>query len=77
MLGQDPTLLIITAAMVVAAAVAVSWLATRRRGKRPTHPMGREDSISYYRDLGGRDRAQGVHEEDEVGRWGGRGEGER
>jgi hypothetical protein len=40
--------------------------ATRRSGTE----MGREDSISYFRDFG--QAAPGVREEDSVGRWGGR-----
>lgn len=69
--GTDPTVLIVLLALAVAAVVALSWLVARRRGARGRgQSMGREESISYFRDLGG--RAPGVHEEENVGRWGGR-----
>jgi hypothetical protein len=40
----------------------------KRGSRRPGHELGREDSISYFRDFGA--SAPGVREEDDVGRWG-------
>jgi FtsZ-interacting cell division protein ZipA len=71
MLGLDPTAIILLTAIAVVVLVVVGWAMGRRRGGgQGTHQMGREDSISYFRDHSG--PASGVQEEDSVGRWGGR-----
>jgi hypothetical protein len=71
MFGLDPLMIIALLGIAVITLVALAWYRSRRRGGRGrTHQMGREQSISYFRDYGG--SASGVQEEDSVGRWGGR-----
>lgn len=70
----DPALpgaLILIVAVVIAA-VAV-WLIDRRRGGKrggALHGMGRDESLSYFRDYGDSASASGVREEDRAERWG-------
>jgi high-affinity Fe2+/Pb2+ permease len=67
---SDPTVLIVAIAVGVLCIVAISWLVSRRRRRTGTHSIGREESISYFRDFDS--KGPGVQEEDNVGRWGGR-----
>ena len=62
--------LIVIAAFVAALAIL---LIRDRRGRRKSgamHDMGRDDSISYFRDFSSNTSAPGVQEEDRTGRWG-------
>ena len=69
----DPQVVVVILALAAAGLVALGWAISRRRGGRGrTHQLGREDSISYFRDFGS--SASGVREEEGVGRWGGRGD---
>ena len=66
-----PALLAIVVPLV--AALVVLLLIDRRRGRRRgsrTHAMGRDDTVSYFRDFGDPSGAPGVREEDRTERWG-------
>lgn len=72
----DPALpgALIMIVAVVLALVAV-WLIDRLRGGKgkagtTLHGMGKEESLSYFRDYGAGSRAPGVREEDRAERWG-------
>ena len=60
----------------VIAAVVVGPLVIRRirKGVRRSHynihGMGRDDTVSYFRDFSGNAKAPGVREEDRTARWG-------
>ena len=57
-------------AIGVIAVVLVIWARRTPAPSRRLHSMGREDSVSYFRDFSGKESAPGVREEDEKGRWG-------
>jgi hypothetical protein len=51
--------------------VVVENLPAAKAGRRRATPgMGRDHTVAYFRDLGGRESGPGVHEEDDIGRWG-------
>ena len=70
MLGIEPMAIITGLAIAVVLVVVGAWLLGRRRGRGSGRPsFGREESISYFRDLSGRG-GPSVRDEEEVGRWG-------
>lgn len=65
-------LILIAAILVVNAAFRFLGLRGRVRRWRggATHSMGRDETVSYFRDFGDSSGAPGVREEDRAERWG-------